>query len=389
MNGLLFKCLSSAVVRANPNYRFRPFAELTEEEALFISKTSAADDFVGVLIGADSINLNIKAVSPHVATLFKKANAPQPVDSLITDLPECERDEIVVRLILEGILQISANGIFLDQGAAHSLVIECEQNIIGNDHISRLSVNAIKHGQHLGLRNPEKLAARLYFYHRYPTTPGWLELWPHARGVLDYFALTQSAPLGNELGRSFVISTRALESTEWLSWHRRGLPPKHSKQNKCKLYVSPSPASLRDAVMEVVALLPDSLATNFKMGASAYGLLRPDKLMIYFDNYNDMFDFAESLLPRIVGLSVQGVPFSASLDQSGILSWGIDPAEKEIGFGFHVDDSWRIWICNRLAAALTDAFDTVSSPWIYALTKIWLAGIDTRTWTHREFLTRG
>jgi hypothetical protein len=157
------------------------------------------------------------------------------------------------------------------------------------------------------------------------------------------------------------------------------------------LYVSPNPHHIGQAFEEVLALLPSSTASSFKIGPNAHGLLRPDKLMIYFNRYEDLIRFAEALLPRLAGLSAHGVPFSTPIDDAGILSWGIDPPRDDEGIGQYADNSWRIWLCNRLAVALIAASNEQEAkiaPWRYALARLWLLGVDTRTWTlHGKFGT--
>jgi len=112
--------------------------------------------------------------------------------------------------------------------------------------------------------------------------------------------------------------------------------------------------------------------------------------MVYFDSHPELIAFAERLAPRLADLTAHGVPFTAPIDDAGMLSWGVDPPRDEAAVGGYVDESWRIWICNRLALALIAAADdaaTRDAPWRYALARLWLSGVDTRTWTRRRAST--
>jgi hypothetical protein len=150
--------------------------------------------------------------------------------------------------------------------------------------------------------------------------------------------------------------------------------------------VSPQLRHLKEALSAAVDVLTRFLATSFKVGADAAGLLRPDKLVIYFANRQDLLACAEALRVRLRGLQAQGVPFTTGIDDNGLISWGVDPPLGEGRVGRYIDDSWRTWLCNRLAIALrtVDRTRTSVSPSRYALTRLWYQGVDTRTWAWRE-----
>jgi len=195
------------------------------------------------------------------------------------------------------------------------------------------------------------------------------------------------SPLRRDLNTHFKLSIPLSEDTPWLSWNRRrGRSKPIADANRYKLYISPSPEHIRESLTGCISLLADFSMSSLKFGSNAHGLLRPDKFIAYFDSKEELFCFAGALLPRLAGLSAHGVPFSAAIDNAGILSWGTDPTPRDKGVGWYVDDSWRIWICNRLAIALIEALETGGMeivPWRFSLARLWLLGVDTRMWIPR------
>jgi hypothetical protein len=83
------------------------------------------------------------------------------------------------------------------------------------------------------------------------------------------------------------------------------------------------------------------------------------------------------------------VPFTAALDEAGLLSWGIDPPKHEQSLGWAAHESWRLWLTNRLAAALLLAKAGPSSqvePWQFAIERLRFEGIEPYTWTPSKTL---
>ncbi|WP_429289860.1 hypothetical protein [Paraburkholderia sp. CI3] len=130
---------------------------------------------------------------------------------------------------------------------------------------------------------------------------------------------------------------------------------------------------------ELFASLSNSAAVSLKVGGSACNLLRPDKLVVYFDRKDDLHDFAEQLFARTAGIPAQGVPFSFPIDSDGLLSWGLDPlsASEE---ATAEQMSWRWSLCQQVALAMVDRSPPyiAMEPWQRAIA--WLRGfsIDAR-----------
>jgi len=143
----------------------------------------------------------------------------------------------------------------------------------------------------------------------------------------------------------------------------------------CKLYVSPRPEALADAFASIADTFVRCEVRSFKVGRGIEGLLRPDKIVAYFDDHTHMVDVAGALARSLRGCPVHGVPFTADISGDGLLSSGIDPPIGDVAA------SWRSWVTKHLAASLTaarvkSAADRVAA----ALADIRLAGVDPEHW---------
>jgi len=388
VGGLILRDLSEAIVRSNPQYQFRPLESLAPAELNQLGHDPTTTSYNGVMVDIGCGKLSVKAVSSDTDRLFKQVQVPTPVCKVLPELPPQERDRALARLIFEGILQIAFRNTWVNECAAYGVIVQNDDSLIGMGTLPSLAVDALKHGQRLAIEEPEQLAAKLYFYNRIPVTCSWRQLWQNADAVHRYLRVAIAGAPSRDLSSCFEMSALCI-GAPWLSWRRRGSHHVHQrKADRYKLYVSPRPDHIREAFAQVTMLLPTSAALSMKIGAHAHGLLRPDKLVVYFDQQHELLAFSEMLRQRLSGLSPHGVPFSAPIDDAGILSWGIDPSRATATIGRYADDSWRIWICNRLAVALIASMhssEPEAIPWRYALTTISLAGVDTRTWTRHQY----
>jgi hypothetical protein len=111
------------------------------------------------------------------------------------------------------------------------------------------------------------------------------------------------------------------------------------------------------------------------------GLLRPDKIVAYFPDFERLAKAAEAVSARLGGVPAQGVPFTSEIGGDGLLSWGMDPPASELA-AWGGRESWRLWLTHRLARALLAARSAEGlEPWRFALERVRLEGIDTASWT--------
>jgi hypothetical protein len=175
-----------------------------------------------------------------------------------------------------------------------------------------------------------------------------------------------------------------------LTWVRRSRDPLEAAGPEYKLYASPACEEIRRTFAALIELLAYCRASSIKIGADAAGLARPDKIVAYFDDLGDLALAARELEHRLEGLTADGVPFTAEISHSGLLSWGIDPPGR--GALSQDAQSWRHWVTLRLAANLIAARRDSAGPrepWRAALDSLSKEGIDVHRWLPKpETLTR-
>jgi hypothetical protein len=120
------------------------------------------------------------------------------------------------------------------------------------------------------------------------------------------------------------------------------------------------------------------------MAGTAAGLLRPDKLVAYFDDQATLSSVAERIAVRLAGVQAHGVPFTCAIDGDGLLSWGADPPPGARPLSWQPQHSWRSWITEALAGALMDArseaSDGAASPAEFAVRRLEFEGVDVERW---------
>ena len=169
----------------------------------------------------------------------------------------------------------------------------------------------------------------------------------------------------------------------WILWRRDQAAVADSHNLLFKLYVSPDPQELIDRLDSIMQALSSTDARAVKLGGTVYGLLRPDKLVVYFVDYDSLLSAARVLEANIARMSTHGVPFTAGLTVDGLLSWGVDPPTQG---DEQLDDreSWRGRLTRILANGLVRARSecgSVEEELRYALGELESAGVDPETFT--------
>ena len=159
-------------------------------------------------------------------------------------------------------------------------------------------------------------------------------------------------------------------SAHWHSWNRISSSAPGSRPPRHKVYLSPQPEHLLEALPTLFETVTYFGIPGFKIGASTEGVLRPDKIVLYLPDAAAADTVAQRLADELTELAPQGVPFSGQVGDTGIASRGRDPEGT----------SWRAWLIDEVAQALDSAAQQDGSPAVRALDKLASRGIDTLTW---------
>jgi hypothetical protein len=354
--------------RSNPLVELKRLDSLPEEQREPFRELEADPDFYGLFVARPPLVMTIKTAPWQTAALFQSLAAPARVDGALA--------ESLVDLVLDGVLEIEGDDGFVSGADALALA-----GIRPREAGGASSRAALFHAQELETSDPERLTLALYRYNQIPITPFWKSRFSGREAILAHVGADRGT-LRRMLERDWTWSG---DVDGWLSWTSTLAPSRHGGDGVAyKMYVSPHPERIRDAFEAVVRVLA-AVAASFKLGDSAAGLLRPDKLVAYFAAREQLDEAAAMLRRELAGCPAQGVPFTAALDDEGLLSWGIDPPESEGVLRWLRRNSWRFWVAQHLAAAMAVAKAARTSaavePWRFAVTRVERLGVDVDTWT--------
>ena len=235
--------------------------------------------------------------------------------------------------------------------------------------LAQLSLQGLWHAQALGAESVEVTAGRLYTWNRLPLS-AWRRL-----AAEPAFVSTKSVGAAGSVWTQVMPGPPA---SPWCVWRLRGDPVEHTGPG-WKLYVSPHPLQLAEAVVASLDAAAGLPVVSLKYGGDAYEILRPDKLVVHLASVDAVPLLADRLLRLLGGCPVHGVPFTAELGGDGLISWGCDPpagsSDARIG------PSWRTWVTRLLAEGLASPCPVGAEPWQVALDRIARAGVDPHTWT--------
>jgi len=275
-------------------------------------------------------------------------------------------------------------GRFVCGPEACDLIYDASPSNVTQGFLTRLAQEALEYAEALDVEDTDLLSARLYFYNRVPLSPLWKRRFPGREFVARYLDLENRGANRRLLGDSWEEMKLTSPLDVWFRWEARcDRALKMELRRMYKLYLSPRPEFVREAFRALAHVLADVRAHHFKIANNAVNLLRPDKMVIYFWNFETLHEAATRIATRLAGCPVQGVPFTAGITRDGLLSWGIDPAPESSPVTSLGLESWRLWTTNRLATGLLAAKRAKTNglePWRFALERLLLEGVDTDTW---------
>lgn len=372
-----------AQYRANPSYTLFRFDQLPSDQQDLFAQFRQDPTMYGVLVPRTHTGLGVKLVDDNTAGLFATLSTPGAFPRHTGTAYETWR--AIAELVSDGVLELWSDGGWISGPRAHAILGAPRARAPeGRAGLVNLSRGALRYGQAIGLTDPRLLSWRLYTYHTFPFVRRWRERFASPQRVADAVGLGPGTHAVRLLSEAYV----ELEHPAWRVWNR---PPDSQGQEIArpafKLYLSVHPDALTEALPIAVEAFVQLGVRSFKVGRDLAGLLRSDKCVAYFATWEDLQQVADTLQRALRGCQAHGVPFSAPLMSDGLLSWGIDPPPDPQLAEWTGHESWRLWMTNRLARALILAQscrDRDREPWLYALDRLELEGIDTITWTPVE-----
>jgi hypothetical protein len=259
----------------------------------------------------------------------------------------------VAALVLDGALGVRAGRRLLTGPAALPAMTPFLPSLpTPRGPAARMARAALRYAACLPPIGPAALADRLYRYHTVPARPGV---------DLD---LRFDPPASRSGWR---LRTQA--GDPWTTLDRGAARP-----GRWKLYLSPHPADLARFLDRLLPALARTAVLSIKVGATPATAYRPDRCMAYFADLEGLNGAVRVLAPVLEREPGLGVPFTASLGRSGVLSWGRDPLPAAGSAA-----SWRASITAVLGHSIHVAVTRPApdvDPVDYALLRLALEPID-------------
>jgi hypothetical protein len=371
--------LVDSTFRAGSGFALVPVERLAAAERDTLVRMAGVPALTAVLVPTERRDGSVKLIDRDTAALLAALREPGPIPATFRPT---DGHEDLLRLVLDGILEVEVDGRFVAGPRAYATLTTPTLANTADGRLARLSMAALACAQTQPIDDAERLAAKLYFANRLPVSRELAQRWPDAAAVRAFLGAAATA-----LERTHRRLPTTPDREGWIIWSRSG-SWRSPTSGTPKLYVSPLPDDLPAAFAAIVPEIARMAPPLVKVGSDAFGVSRPDKLVLYFDDVAGLHAFAQAASDRLTGIKAHGVPFSAELAGDGLLSWGVDPPRDEGATGLSRRESWRTWVVGRLAHGLIAGRgdERAVEPWRFALSRLELDGVDTATWQPRPSL---
>jgi hypothetical protein len=377
-------------LRPGSSYQLVEWNELNITEQKMLSGLHDEAEVYGIFQPLfSSSHLTKKVAYKEVALLYLHLNKTNNLPHYLFLSAEEKLNETITQLVLDNILEIEYEGNFVSGTAAVKAIFgeTFFENEIIPDYLSKLSMGAIQYALLLHDLDMRSLSRKLYTFN---TTP-WNEYAKskfYAEHSIKEFLFPSANKEINNLLSEFWLSNLS-EGKYWLSWWKKKANEDFlitSDKPTFKLYISPVINDLPKVFQRVIPILSASSVFNFKIGGNIEALLRPDKMVVYFENRKELMETASLLKKELKGYKSQGVPFTSQIDEQGILSWGVDPADSAVLSTIEAG-SWRLKVTDQLALAILQAQKDRLNLQLsiqFIRKKLLSVGINTESWTSIE-----
>ena len=379
------KFLLHSTFRSNPAFELIEQGNLNQQELHALADLTKDPEFFGVFRRRNSeATGSAKLAYKEVALLFYFLQNPGELPQYFKSGYDDDVNLTMAKLVLEGIFEIRAGHGFCSGSAAQRFLYESQEREHDRRHpLLEISSGAIRYAVQLNEVDALSLAGKLYAYNTVPLLLACGNALKTFEEVEEFLGIGRNNPLNRELLKNWN-KHEPDQNYSWISWSRKRNRRHDARLNSTyKIYISPVLDELPDVFGKTAGVLNASDAFNFKIGMNREGLLRPDKFVAYFTEFDDLRAAADRLAPVLKGHQAQGVPFTAPLDDSGMLSWGMDCATDEILRNIE-GGSWRATVTEKLAASIALSKSEKLGPEEsvdFVMKKMMLEGVDPTTWT--------
>ena len=373
--------------RVNPLYTLREWNDLTHHEKKLISGLHDEEDVYGVFSpGTPGSQLTIKLAYHELALVYLHLSRSSLLPHYLSSLNADSFNQAIAQLVLDQVLEIKweekyVSGVHATE-AIFGKSVHRSENIPG--FIAGLSNQGIEYVLHLNNGDMRTIANRLYTYNTLPWDPCLKRNFNEKTDTRDFVFSASHTLLISLLNKEWHLINDPGKD-HWLGWSRRNFPgqsPTVIDKETYKLYISPVMQDLPKMMNLVLPVLTSSEAFSFKIGNGIHGLLRPDKMVVYFNSRSSLLQVAEELKNKLGDFTVQGVPFTAQIDEKGILSWGVDPPGSDVLEAIE-GGSWRCRVTDQIALAIIQSRDERidhQQAMEFIGSKLFVAGIDPFNW---------
>jgi hypothetical protein len=388
MNAAATSALTERVFRAGTAFDLVVYDRLPLEEQAALAELTADPDFYGILRPRVPGGQTIKSVNRDTALLWLTLGSPGRLPFFVLSQEPGLVNAGVWQLVLDGVLETEESGRFVSGPEAAKLLAR-DHDATPRGRLSEMSGLALRQADRLKFEDVSQLAECLYRHGTQPMSARWFRRLRDAAAVLDFVGAGPGGAHQRVLASRWEAGKPGT-ANGWITWSSRARGPVNPVASTYKLYVSPQPEAMPEAFAAV--LNADSTRIlAFKIGNNAAGLLRPDKIVLYFGSLEGLLEVASDLERALSQLPAHGVPFSAQISGNGLLSWGMDPPRQEKRLAWEEVESWRLWVVRRLALAICAARSAAAdgmTPSAFALERLRLEGVDVDDWKPAMHLWR-